>query len=150
MNRYFLVSIDVSAGLMNGGFPDISWFIYGEHRVQDLHLRGHRSRAGVVYVRDGNGCVGVVGLDPLIEGSFIVFGNNEDKVQLVVLGVLRGVDGGVDLGYLELPVELEGLDEMRRGVGLVEVLHVKVEAHVVLVHENRAEHEYQDVSGTQS
>ena len=27
MNRYFLVSIDVSADLMNGGFPDISWFI---------------------------------------------------------------------------------------------------------------------------
>src|SRR3989337_4471744 len=27
MNRYFLVSIDVSADLMNGGFPDIPWFI---------------------------------------------------------------------------------------------------------------------------
>ena len=27
MNRYFLVSIDVSAVLMNGGFPDISWLI---------------------------------------------------------------------------------------------------------------------------
>src|SRR5271157_920203 len=33
---------------------------------------------------------------------------------------------------------------MRRGVGVVEVLHVKVEARVVLVHENAAEHEYQD------
>src|ERR1700675_3249025 len=27
MNRYFLVSIDVSADLMNGGFPDIPRFI---------------------------------------------------------------------------------------------------------------------------
>jgi len=27
MNRYFLVSIDVSADLMNGGFPDTPWFI---------------------------------------------------------------------------------------------------------------------------
>src|SRR3990170_2769892 len=27
MNRYFLVSIDVSADLMNDGFPDILWFI---------------------------------------------------------------------------------------------------------------------------
>ena len=27
MNRYFLVSIDFSTDLMNGGFPDISWFI---------------------------------------------------------------------------------------------------------------------------
>jgi len=26
MNRYFLVSIDVSAALMNGGCPDIPWF----------------------------------------------------------------------------------------------------------------------------
>src|SRR4030042_254734 len=33
---------------------------------------------------------------------------------------------------------------MRRGVGVVEVLHAKVEAHVVLAHEDRAEHEYQD------
>ena len=41
-------------------------------------------------------------------GLFIAFGNHEDKVQLVVLGVLRSVDGGVDLAYLELPVELAG------------------------------------------
>src|SRR5512135_1980057 len=27
MNRYFFASIDVSAGLMNGGFPDIFWLI---------------------------------------------------------------------------------------------------------------------------
>src|SRR5208337_75658 len=27
MNRYFLVRIDVSADLMNGGVPDIFWFI---------------------------------------------------------------------------------------------------------------------------
>src|SRR4030042_4561029 len=27
MNRYFLVSIDLSADRMNGGFPDILWFI---------------------------------------------------------------------------------------------------------------------------
>src|SRR4030067_954172 len=27
MNRYFLVSIDSSAVLMNGGFPDRPWFI---------------------------------------------------------------------------------------------------------------------------
>src|SRR4030043_207932 len=27
MNRYFLASIDVSADRMNGGFPDIFWFI---------------------------------------------------------------------------------------------------------------------------
>ena len=26
MNRYFLVRIDVSAALMNGGCPDIPWF----------------------------------------------------------------------------------------------------------------------------
>jgi len=27
MNRYFLVSIDFSTDLINGGIPDISWFI---------------------------------------------------------------------------------------------------------------------------
>jgi len=27
MNRYFLVSIEVSADVMNGGFPDIPWFM---------------------------------------------------------------------------------------------------------------------------
>src|SRR4030043_2474561 len=27
MNRYFFARMDVSADLMNGGFPDISWFI---------------------------------------------------------------------------------------------------------------------------
>src|SRR4030042_884067 len=27
MNRYFLVSIDLSADRMNGGFPDIPWLI---------------------------------------------------------------------------------------------------------------------------
>ena len=63
---------------------------------------------------------------PLIEQVFKVFGNNEDKVQLVLLGVLPGVAGGIDLNYLEVPVELQGLDELRRGVGVVEVLHVKV------------------------
>ena len=43
MNRYFLVSIDVSADLMNGGCPDIPWFTIGEHRFEDLDLRGRRS-----------------------------------------------------------------------------------------------------------
>src|SRR4030066_736355 len=33
---------------------------------------------------------------------------------------------------------------MRRGVGAVEVLHVKVVFHVVLAHEDRAKQEYQD------
>ena len=63
---------------------------------------------------------------PLIEQVFKVLGNNEDKVQPVVLGVLPGVAGGIDLNYLEVPVDLQGLDELRRGVGVVEVLHVKV------------------------
>src|SRR5512134_1481121 len=111
---------------------------HGEHRVQDFHLPGHRGRAGIVDVRYGNGCVEVVAHHPLHEGPFVAFGNNEDKVQLVVLGVLRGVDGGFDPGDLELPVELEGLDELRRGVRVVEVLYVKVETHVFLVHENGA------------
>src|SRR4030042_6777000 len=33
---------------------------------------------------------------------------------------------------------------MRRGVGVVEVLHGKVEAHVILAHEDRAKQEYQE------
>src|SRR4030065_8631 len=33
---------------------------------------------------------------------------------------------------------------MRRGVGVVEVLHAKVVFHIVLAHEDRAEQEYQD------
>src|SRR4030042_5753131 len=33
---------------------------------------------------------------------------------------------------------------MRRGVSAVEVLHAKVVTHVVLAHEHRAEHEYQN------
>ena len=86
----------------------------GEHCVQDFHLRGHRRRAGVVYIGDGDGCVGVVEHHPLHEGPFKAFGNNEDKVHLVVPDVLRGVDGRVDPGYLELPVELEGLDGLLR------------------------------------
>ena len=63
---------------------------------------------------------------PLIVQGFKVFGNNQDKVQLVFPGVLPGVYGGIDLNYLEVPVELQGLDELRRGLGVVEVLHVKV------------------------
>ena len=51
---------------------------------------------------------------------------------------------GSILVTLNFPSSSQGLDELRRGAGLVEVLHAKVEAHVVLVHKKGAEHEYQD------
>jgi len=82
MNRYFFVRIE-SRRLMNGGFPT-SWFIPAI-TCSGFHLRSHRGRAGVVYVRHGNGCVEVVAHHPLREGPFVAFGKNEDKVQLVFL-----------------------------------------------------------------
>ena len=42
MNRYFLVRIDVSADLMNGGCPDIPWFTTANPSSEDLDLRGRR------------------------------------------------------------------------------------------------------------
>ena len=81
---------------------------------------------------------------PPHERALVAPGDHEDEVQLVVLGVLGGVAGRVDLGYPESPAPLEHLDEVCGPIRLIKVLHVQDEAHVVLVQEYRAEDEYQD------
>src|SRR6185369_1794470 len=81
---------------------------------------------------------------PPRERLLVADGNHEDEARLLVLGILRGIDGGIDGGDPELPVELERLDELCGRARLVAVLHVQIEAHVVLIQENRAEHEDQD------
>ncbi len=55
-------------------------------------------------------------------------GITRTRFTLLSLTYCAGVDGRVDPGYLELPVELEGLDGLRGRIRLVEVLHAKVEA----------------------
>jgi len=59
MNRYFFVSIDVSADLMNGGFSG-HFLVYPASTMFRTCILCHPKGAGVVYLRDGNGCIGIV------------------------------------------------------------------------------------------
>ena len=94
---------------MNGGFPDISWFIPASTMFRTCILVVTPKELGSyisVRVTDASGS-----LSPILlhQGLFIVFGNNEDQVPLVVLGILCGIDGRGDLGNLESLAETDGL-----------------------------------------